>query len=222
MEDDKIHVVERDGSGENSELSDLLDRWRIPAAAVLGLLVVVVFLVSAQRGTDAPPSNSPEALPVVSTTQPTSTTTSIPATTTPPTTTTIALGQVIRDAAAFMVSDVRDFCVRASPFGTNRIPDADEWIESLSHDDWLLKLGDSLEGFERKVSEAGAALDWYRRNLLNSVPRDLRLADEALRDALYAMDDGDPDEWAYHVARVESSCARASATIVAMLAMSAE
>jgi hypothetical protein len=230
VEDGNIFVDDGDGS-DKPVPSDPPRTWWLLAVTIVGLVVAVVVVISTQRPTNELADNPPEASPVATTTTITQAITTTP--TTMPTTTTIAVRRVIGDTTAFMVSDVRDFCVGASAFtnegerpiafGGSRILDADEWIESLGQDDWFLKHSDFLEVFLQEVSEAGMARDPHRRNLLPSVATYLVLADEALHDALQALDEGEPDpSWAYHISRIESSCAGANATMMAMLAMSAQ
>jgi len=229
VEAGSIFVDGGDGSNKR-EPSDPPRTWRQPVVILLGFVVAVVVVIYTLYPTDELAENPPEASPVATTT---TTKQAIGTTTiTASTTTTIPLWRAIRDATAFKASDVWGFCVRASPvthdfggiiaYGGGRILDADEWIESLSQDDWLLKHDDLMEAFLQEVTEAGMALDSDHRTVLESVATYLQLADNALHDALQAIDDGEPDpSWAYHIARIESLCARAKEVLRTMQAMTA-
>lgn len=218
MEGGDVRVVD-DGTGGESGPWDPARSWWVAAATAIGVVAAVVLLISTLRSNDQPPSDAPEVTPAA----PTSTTQAIATTTNPQTiTTTTSLGRVIRDIAAFMGPDIRSFCIRASPFVTDRILEVEEWVESLDEDDWILRHGDVVDAFESNVSEAGEAVDVYRRTLLESVSQNLRAADSALHDAVNAAHDGDHDEWLHQVARIEIFCAKANATVSAMVAMSHE
>lgn len=229
VEDGYFFVDGGDGSTESEPIHPPRTRWAL-AITIIGFAVAVVVVIATQLSTDELTGNPPEASPLATTTTTQATATT---TITRSTTTTTGVGRVIGDAPAFTASDVRDFCTGASAFtnesesstasGGSRVLDGDQWIESLSQDDWYLNHGDFLDAFLQEVSEAGMELEPHRRNLLPSVGTYLVLADEALHDALQALDKGEPDpSWAYHVLRIESSCARANATMMAMDAMSAQ
>jgi hypothetical protein len=215
VEGTNVRVID-DGSGDEPEPWNPARSWRVAVAAVIGSVVAVVLLVPALRSPEEPPNYPLEAAPAAATT-------TAPLTTTAeqPTTTTIALELVMIDMSTLLGAEVREFCGRASPFRRDRIIDVDEWHESLDDDDWLLN-HDSSE-LEFKVWDAAEALDLERGYLLGLVANYIGEAHDALSDALNAVsDDSEPQEWMYHVARIEISCARANATIVAMLGMSRE
>jgi hypothetical protein len=214
MEDDNIHVVEPDGSDDSSELLDLVDRWKIPVAVALGLLVVVVFVVSSQRGTEAPPGNSPEAAPVVSTTQPTVSTTSIQATTTSQTTTTLWLG-----AGTLLVS-ARAFCRDINPPGVRT---SDEWADSVSIDDGtgrFLAVFDLYSyGIAPEIARVRNEQDIQLVANLDSILADLREAMESVDNALVALSDEAPDRWKHQVDLAERQCAQAVVTLERIVSM---
>jgi hypothetical protein len=206
MEDDNIHVVEPDGSVDDSELSNLLDRWKIPVAVALGLLLVVVFVVSTQRGADPPPRNLPEAAPIVSTTQPTATTTSIPATTTSQTTTTLWLG------AGTLLVRTRTFCTEINPPGLRT---SDEWVESVFVESgpgfFVVKenLYDFFYEFSVEGARARSEQEFQLVAILDSISADLEHALDSVTKAFVALRDEAPDRWKHQVDLAERHCARA-------------
>jgi len=203
MEDDNIHVVEPDSSGDNSELSDLLDRWKIPVAVALGLLVVGVFVVSTQRGADAPPGNLPEASPVLSTTQPTSTTTSIPATTTSQTTTTLWLG------AGTLLVHTKALCRAINP----SVRTSDEWVAGVFVVDLFgVKVGLGSFLIDSEVARLRNDQDKQLVAILDPILADLQHALDSVDEAFVALGDEAPDRWQHQVDLAERHCERAITT----------
>jgi hypothetical protein len=217
VEGDNVRVVD-DGSGDEPEPWSPARRWRLAALAAIGLLLAALLLAPALRSTEEPPSYPPEAAPATTTTE--------------LTTTTIALELVMDNISALVEPEVRSFCERASPLTTERILDINEWVESIEDADWFTYRPvedkdygnhvNSVVFFEFELWEASADLDWERTKLLGSVGYYMSDAHEALHIAVDAAYNGEPEEWTYQVAQMEIFCAKAAATIEAMVGMSRE
>jgi hypothetical protein len=206
MEDDAIHVVEPDGSVDDSELSDdLLDRWKIPVAVALGLLMVGVFVVSIQRGADVPPGNSlREPSPVVSTTQLTSTTTSIPATTTTQTTTTLWLG------GSTLLVRAEVLCRAINP----SVRTSDQWVaEVFVEDIFGGKVGLESFGIDSEVARVRNDQGFQLVAILEPALADLRHALDSVDNAFEALREEAPDRWQHQVDLAERHCERAITTL---------
>ena len=203
-------MAEPEGSGDDSELSDLLDRWKTPVAAALGLLVVVVFIVFTQRGTDAPSGNLPEAAPVVSTTQPTTTTTttSIPATPTSQTTTTLWLG------AGTLLVRTRAVCSALNPSG---IRSSDEWVDALLVESPprppVLKVDAWFSGIPHEAARFRNEQNVELVAILDSILADLGHALDSVDNAFVALRNEDAARWKHQVDLAERHCTHAIVTL---------
>jgi hypothetical protein len=171
--------------------------------------------------TDEAVTDPLEALPAATTT------------TMPTTTTTLAVGRVIRDLANIIGPDVRAFCERASPAGAVELEDVAAWRESVNQEDFETVLLDNrgrsypngltimLAPVYFEILEAQTGVRRHHQVLLYSVTNDLEEVGSAVARASQALDDGDSDEWTYHVARIERHCASAITAVETMKAMSA-
>ena len=221
MDGESVRIVD-DDSGDEPEPWNPARSWWIAAATAFGIALAVAILVINLRAADEPPNNPPEASPAATATTAPPTTTTLPPTappTAPPTTTsTIAMGQTIRVLANVIEPDIRAFCERASPLGTDELKEVGEWRESLNDEDfWTLH---TLEAVFFEIDEVRATVNAEHRVLLDSVRRNVMSADSALHGAAQAADEGDSDEWMYWVARIERFCSRAMTTIATMVTLS--
>jgi hypothetical protein len=232
MEEGNVVVDAGDGS-RRREPSDPPRKWWLPMATFIGVAVAVVVVVATQRSAEELPDNPPEASPAATTTTTPPTTTTLQLTTTTPpltTTSTIAVGQTIRVLANLIEPDIRAFCERASPLGTDELDEfgatapmlkeVGEWRQSLNDEDFWTLHGEPFKAVLSEIGEVWVTLDVTYGVLLNSISDNFMDADFALHGAVQAADEGDSDEWTHSVARIERFCSRATTTIATMVAMS--
>ena len=74
------------------------------------------------------------------------------------TATTIDVEQTAWELVKVIGPDIRTFCERASPVGTDRIMAFDAWLESVNDDDWFLHHGDALEAIGTESGKAMGGL----------------------------------------------------------------
>jgi hypothetical protein len=212
MSDDKVHVV----SADQRQLRDTTNRWRIFAVASIVVLFTVLRLAPTLRSGEEPQRNPTEALPAATTT------TSAQTSGEQPTTTTTEVGHVMRDLANAIAPDIRAFCERASPVGLAGHKDVDVWTDSVNNTEFRAIEVQVLVGLASEVDAVRNTLNVQQISFLNSIQNNLIAAEDALQDALQAIEAEQAADWLYHVVRIERFCGRVTASVTAMAVLSTD